>query len=268
MIATPVRSLVSLSLGLVAACSWAADPFPPQTRPTAQQPTARAVSVGIAAAWKRAANENKHVVVLVYRADDADAQVLNVRTRLDKLATEPAWRKKALFVMLDLAHPAAADKEFIDEYGLQFAPLPLTLLFAPNGALVKHFAQRPYTDKQLAAAFAGPVRAEAMKALQDGKTVLVFVPGKDKKQNAGTLTVAREAVRDRQLGGAALITVDPSRTAAKDLFDYYSLHASVTEATVYYLFPPSRYGGQVVAPADADDLVDAVLQSLSSTGPG
>ncbi|PIZ38594.1 MAG: hypothetical protein COY42_22975 [Armatimonadetes bacterium CG_4_10_14_0_8_um_filter_66_14] len=216
---------------------------------------------------KQAEKEKKHAVVLAYRSLDLGTEIETVRALLAKLANAADWQKKAVFYQLDLAKVADSDQDFVEEYRLESAPLPLTLVFAPNGAMVKYFARETYDDKQLKASFAGPVRADVVKQLQDGKAVLAFAPGKDAEQNAKCLNAAQELVKQPRLNEVAVVVIaDPKAAEAKDFFEFYGLNDQVQEATVHFLFAPGRWGGQAVDETDTDALFAAMLRAFNSGG--
>lgn len=237
-------------------------------RPGAAAPETAAgtpASASASATLQQARKEKKHTVVLVYRVLDVGGETEKLQRLLTRLAKDREWRNKVRFYQLELTHVCDDDRGFVEKYRLTSAPVPRTLVFAPNGALVGCFARRTFTEKDLISALAGPVRAEVAKHLENGDAVLLFVPGRDPKQNDAVLKTARDLLERPELAGTTAVVVADAKDAdAKDCFTHYSLNTRVEQATVYFLFAPGRYGGQVVGPTDADQLYAALLSAFNA----
>jgi hypothetical protein len=145
----------------------------------------------------------------------------------------------------------------------------LTLVFAPNGALVKPFVRQVVEEKQLTETLASPPLAEALKALQEGQAVLLCVQGEKTKHNVESLKAAQELIEDERAKGAvALVQVAPEDSACQDVFKRFRVATDLEEATIFFLFPPEVRGGQLAGPADKERLWNALLTAFQSGGPG
>ena len=89
-----------------------------------------------------------------------------------------------------------AEQALVAKYDVSRAPMPLTVVVAPNGAMTGMFAQK-VTAEKLGEAIVTPTMMFTMKNLQDGKLVLVTVKGSAKAP-------APVAVKDFQLSNDAV----------------------------------------------------------------
>ena len=119
-----------------------------------------------------AAQHGKFTFLLFHRGDDAATQAM-----AQKLNNSVARREEATAAYVNVADPAA--KALIEKYGVSRSPLPLTLAVAPNGAITGIFSQK-LAPESVDQAIVTPAMMHSMKALQDGKIVLVCVHGSTK----------------------------------------------------------------------------------------
>jgi hypothetical protein len=146
------------------------------------------------------------------------------------------------------------------------APLPLTLVMAPNGAIVNAFT-KPVEEKALAGAFVSPKVAEVSKALQDRKLVALCLQGAGTKHNTESRQAAQQFVGDSRLGGqAVLVTVDPSKES--DLLKRCGIRSIPTESTIVMLLPPGQLVASVTGGTTKDALLAKLQAALASCGSG
>ncbi len=114
--------------------------------------------------------ENKYTFLVFYRQNDAATQAMTAA-----LKGEMAKRQEvatAKFVQID----DPAQKALVAKYDVSRAPLPLLVAIAPNGAMTGMFPQK-LPAEGIEGAFVTPTMMVTMKALQEGKLVLVTVGG-------------------------------------------------------------------------------------------
>jgi len=204
----------------------------------------------------QASREGKYSFVLFYRPGERASEAM--KTTFDRAKGD--LEAKAVFLPVDAAAPAEAG--LVEKYGAKQAPLPLTLVIAPNGATVRAFT-KPVDEQALAGAFVSPKVAEVTKALQDRKLVALCLQGPSTKHNSESRRAAEQFVADQKLGGqAVLIAADPIREA--DLIKRCGMTAPPTEATIVLLAPP----GSMVAAVAGATTKEALLQKLQSASSG
>jgi len=208
----------------------------------------------------RARKDGKYVFLLFYRPDDrGDAKM---KSTFDRAQTRLA--KRAALVSIDAS--SGVESRLIEKYGIRNAPLPLTLVMAPNEAIVQAFT-KAVDEKTLAGAFASPKFAEVIKALQDRKLVTLCLQGPRTKHNTESRQAAEQFVDDSRLGGQALlVTADPSKEP--DLLKRCGIRSLPTESTILMLLPPGRLVASVTGGTTKDDLLAKLQAGMAACGSG
>lgn len=210
-----------------------------------------------------ARKQNKHLFALFFRTGDTDGAKM-------KGVFAEAKRKlgrRALFSVASVSNPSEAN--FVRKYGIARAPLPLTLVFAPNGAIVKSFAGKVVSQSDLAGAFASPALAEVLGAMQDRKLVLLCIQGKRTRHNSESLGAARAAAQDEKARDSiTVVRAAPDDGHSSDLLKQLSVSSKMQEATIFILVPPSTMAGKVEGATTKDALWKTIVTSVSSCSTG
>jgi hypothetical protein len=147
--------------------------------------------------------------------------------------------------------------------------LPLTLVFAPNGAIVKAFPGKVATQDELGKAFASRVLADVTKAMQERKLVLVCVQGGKTQGNSSSLTAARAAADDKRAGGSiAVVRAAPEDSANGDLLKQLKVAPSLKKASLFILVPPGTIAGKVEGATTKDAVWAAITKGVSACSSG
>ena len=110
------------------------------------------------AALRSAMDQKKYLFVSFYKPGDQKGE--EVRKALAE--AEGALSQKALFYAADVTNPK--EQVLVSKYQVNRAPLPLTLAFAENGAIVKAFPGKTVDRGELEKSFVSPKLAEEMQA--------------------------------------------------------------------------------------------------------
>jgi hypothetical protein len=238
--------------------SSAAAAAEPKTNATATASPKSASPAERAIAQARA--EKKYAFILFYRPGEQASETMRDTFR----RAEAKLRSKAGFTLIDVS--ADTESRLIEQYGVRQAPLPLTLVTAPNGAVVNAFT-KPVEEKALAGAFVSPRVAEVSKALQDRKLVALCLQGAGTNHNEQSKQAVQEFVADTTLGGqAVLIIADPG--AEKGLLGRCGMQAAPAESTVVLLVPPGNMIASVAGATTKDILMAKLQAALASCGSG
>ena len=252
--------LAALSLVWVAGCGEGSAAAPATRRPNAAA-SSRAASAGfpstpVGKAIVQAGKDGKYSFVLFYRPKEEASEAM--RDTLGR--AKGKLGAKAVFLPVDIA--SKAESELVGRFRAQQAPLPLTLVIAPNGATIRGFT-KPVDEATLAGAFVSPKVAEVTKALQDRKVVALCLQGPATKHNSESRRAAEQFVADQKLGGqAVLVMADPSRET--DLLKRCRMSAAPAEATIVLLAPPGSMVGTFAGATTKEALLQK-LQSASSS---
>jgi len=204
----------------------------------------------------QAGKDGKYSFVLFYRPKEQASETM--RATLER--AKGKLKTKAVLLSVDIdAKPEAG---LVERFRAQQAPLPLTLVIAPNGATIRGFT-KPVDEATLASAFVSPKVAEVTKALQDRKVVALCLQGPATKHNRESKRAAEQFVADQKLGGqAVLVMADPSRET--DLLKRCRMSAAPAEATIVLLAPPGSMVGTFAGATTKEALLQK-LQSASSS---
>jgi hypothetical protein len=201
-------------------------------------------------ALETAAQEGKFAFLLFHRGGDAATQAM-----AEMLNNAIADRQEqASLAYVNVAEPA--EKALIEKLGVNRAPLPLTLAIAPNGAITGVFSQKLGPDS-VEQAIVTPAMMVSMKALQEGKIVLVCIHESAKMvvPQAVTGIEKHPHYKDRTTV-VSLIASDPGE--AKFLAQMKIGAASVRNVTTAVLAPPGVLVDKFGASATSYE-IDAAL---------
>jgi hypothetical protein len=217
----------------------------------------------MAAALKAAGKQNKHLFALFVRQGDPQG------TAMERVFAEAerTLGKRALFRTAKVTDLAEVD--FVSKYGIDRAPMPLTVVFAPNGAIVNSFPGMVVTKDELGNAFAAPAFADVMKALQDGKVVLLCVQGKRTQNNGPSLAAARSATYDQRAKGTiAVVQAAPEDAVNANMLKPLKADSTLKVATIFILVPPSTLAGKVEGATTHEELWTAITKGVSACSGG
>jgi hypothetical protein len=219
---------------------------------TLATPTERAIT--------RAGRDGKYSFVLFYRPREQASEAM--RDTFDR--AKGKLGSQAVFLAVDIN--ARGEAGLVEKYRVRQAPLPLTLVMAPNGAVVRAFT-KAVDEKALGESFASAKFAEVLGALQARKLVAVCLQGAGTRHNAESKQAAQQFIADAKLGGqAVLVMADPRKEA--DLLKRCGISSPPRESTVLMIVPPGRLVATVAGATTKDALMAKLTASLSSCGPG
>jgi hypothetical protein len=210
------------------------------------------------AAVESATKAGKYAFIFFYN-DDGD-QTASMRQIFKGAVAKVS--KSAARVEVNVADPSEA--AIVSKYGVAGVPMPFVLAIAPNGAITGGFPA-PFEERQIVDAFATPGTQASLKAIQEGKTVLLCI------QNAGTTLndAAMKGVRDlkadpKYAASTEIITLDPSDPAEAKLLGMLGVDPKISQALTVCLVP----SGQATAKLSGATTKEMIAGSLKSGGGG
>jgi hypothetical protein len=204
----------------------------------------------------QANSAGKYALLCLWKGDAAETTAF--RKGFAEAAAKEAQRAVALEVQVD----APASAALIKRLELDRAPTPLVIAIAANGAITRGFPQIP--AEGFGEAFVGPALAASVKALQDGRTVVIMATN-PALADAAT-TASTKAFVQADAAKRALVTFDPTAAADADIGKALRL-TEVTATTVILMMPPGRMLCTLTAPVTIEQL-DASLTKAQSGGCG
>ena len=159
------------------------------------------------AARKQAADEGKYLFAFFWKTEDESTAAM--RKLFDESLAKIADRANTVAVSIT----DTAEKEIVDEYDLDRAPMPLVLAIAPNGAITGGFPNQ-FSEQDLLSALATPATQQCMKHLQDGKLVFLCVQNDETGMNEEAMQGVKDfAADDRFSTATKIVVLDPSDEA-------------------------------------------------------
>ncbi len=249
--------IVSFLAGASALAQAPAPAKPNQVKPASTGDDSKdAAPVGVTLI--RAAKANKYVFVFAYRTEDEPTTAARkaLDTAMEKLAN------RAVAAILNVTDPL--EKDLIDKYGLDRAPMPLVLAIAPNGAVTRSFTGT-VAPAQFDTAFVSLGTQKSLKALQDRKLVFVCVQNDKTQHNADALKGVKEfAAAAENAKTTEIITLDPADKAEEDFLKQLKVDPKTTEAVTIFMAPP----GTIVATYKGATKNDVIVAAAKNAAKG
>lgn len=165
-------------------------------------------------------------------------------------------------VSIDVQNPEAAF--LVGKYNLRYAPVPLVMILAPNGAITGTF-KAPFSASQVEAVFHTPKTLQCILALQEKKLVFISIQSNETSENKAALDGIRQFEKENPLYGAIeLVILDPMDSAEAKLLKQLRVQPNIRKARTVLMVPPGRTVGQWTGATDPGDFVKR-LQALAKT---
>ncbi len=217
----------------------------------------------VAAAMSQAAQANQYLFVLFYEKDDDATK--GARKSFDE--TVKKMTPAAASLAVDRGAPA--EQEIVAKYGVARAPMPLILAIAPSGAVTGGFKAAELTEARLRDTVASAGLQKCLKALQDGRLVLVCLQNGKTQGNEAAMKGVNEFKADAKFGGITeIVKVDPSDATETKLMAQLKADPKAKTATTAMLAPPGMLVSKVEGATTKDGLMASLQKAMASCAPG
>ena len=213
-------------------------------------------------AVRAAATRKRYIFVTFYTRGDSssDKMLAVVRSARGKLSS------LANFVNVDVGNPA--NQGLMKRYGVDSAPIPLTLVLAPNGAVTAGFP-REIGATDFSDVFASDGLADVLKVLQSGKLAAVCVQSARTKFNRESSSAAEGLRADSPVSGkVGVVNIDPTDGRELKFLQQCKVDVKAANAQIVLILPPGRVIGKFDGNTTTDKLMAALQTALSSCGTG
>lgn len=188
--------------------------------------------------------------------------------QMQKTAQEFSKNSAKTIRMYDALTTDDKETEVIQKYGINRAPLPLLLVFAPNGAITGGFPQK-VTEEQLSSSLVPKLVMDILKTVQARKIALVLLQNSKTKFNAETALTADEFASDPRLNGYVdIIKQDPRDEEIKDFLKQCNIANTTEEAATVLVVPPGQIGGVYPGKVTKETLIAGLASCSSGCGSG
>jgi thiol-disulfide isomerase/thioredoxin len=196
--------------------------------------------------------EGKYVYLLFYETGNSDCDVM--KKRIDDVAQKTV--EKLEVFKIDRKNPDY--RTIVNSMRVQTAPIPLTLLRAPNGKVVKSFT-KAVTVEELLSAFPSPKKIQAMALLQEGKSI-IFNFSKQDMPSETDIQSRCEAAKEKLNGKTAYIKVDMSDPKEEGFIKEMKINTDSHEPVTIVINAKGQITGKYMGEIKVDDLVLAATK--------
>jgi len=218
--------------------------------------------VGAMEAVRQAAEARKYAFAFFWKEEgEATAAMRRV---FDAAMQKAADRARPVVVRVD----DPAEKQIVEKYDLQRAPMPLVLAIAPNGAVMGGFP-RKCSEEQLLGAFGTRSIEACMKALQEGKLVFLCVQNASTSSNEEAMAGVRQFQADSRFAEVTqVVTLDPADAAEAPLLTDLKIDPKTLDAVTVFLAPPGAAVAKLSGATKKEMFVSALEKASSGCCPG
>ena len=205
-----------------------------------------------------ASKENRYLYLVFYKQNDPKSE--EMKQVVAQAQEEVSARADVVYI--DVADES--EKALIEKYGIAAAPPPITLVMAPNGAIVTGFVEQVSPD-ELKNAFVSPKMAEIIKATQDKYVIYLYIANPGMPYYEENLATVQTVIKKDLIGSIKIITVDPADKGEASLLEQCKVSIPATET--HLLIVASGYiVGKITGKIDRQTLAQTTVSGCSGSG--
>jgi hypothetical protein len=255
---TAVISILATALDLYGAPAQTT-----QTTPATPAATAPSSAKTGAAAMRQAAESKQYLFAFIYEENNDATKAARKTFDAGVAKISPAAKS----VAVDRSDPT--EKDMVEQFKLEGAPMPLVLAIAPNGAVTAGIKATDLTEARLAGAVVGPGMQQCLKGLQDRKLTFVCLQNTSTKANDGAMKGVNEFKADPQFADAVeVVKVDPSDPKEAKFLAQLKADPKAKTASTTFLAPPGMIVAQVEGATSKSALEASLKKAMASCTPG
>jgi hypothetical protein len=251
-------TIIATGLGLYGAVAQ-------NSQTTALKPAAtaaRSTNTG-ALAMRQAAEAKQYLFAFIYEQNDDATRAARKTFDAGLAKISPAPKS----VAVDRSDPT--EKEMVEQFKLEGAPMPLVLAIAPNGAVTAGLKAADLTEGRLADAVVGPGMQQCLRGLQDRKLTFVCLQNASTKANDAAMKGVNEFKADPQFAdGVEVVKVDPSDPKEAKFLAQLKADPKAKTANTTFLAPPGMIVAQVEGATSKSALEASLKKAMASCAPG
>ncbi len=204
-------------------------------------------------------NGSKSIFTAVIFYDKADSADYKAMAATAKQFVNDNSRR---VVLREVAADSAGAASLVEKYRLLRAPMPLLLVFAPNGAITRGYAKKVELAK-LQTSLVGPIEQKLIKYMQQRKPVVIRIPGKSAEENTDFNTAISDFEKLRGFKPEVLEVTALSKDDKK-LEKKYGLNIYSGKAQTVVLTTAGTVAGSFSGKVSAEDISEALKNAGSS----
>ena len=147
--------------------------------------------------------------------------------------------------------------------------MPLIMALAPNGVVTACFLAGELTEEKVRGSIASAAMQKSVKALQEGKLVLLCVQNAATKHNEPALRGAQDFKADARYGHLTeIVNLDPSDPAEASFLAELGVDPKTREATTVLWAPPRVTVARIQGATDSRALLASLQKAAAPFGTG
>lgn len=208
-------------------------------------------------ALNNATASGRHLLVLFQRTDKTTS-LTNSFVTISK-----SLESKAVSVVINTENPE--ESGLVDRYNARFAPLPIVVVLAPNGAITGSFKDS-FSKDQIENLFLSPASQQCLLAFQNRKLVFICIQGAGTEKNEEALEGVKQFRKTPTFSNMTeVIMVDPADPRESKLLTQLMITPDIKVANTLLLSPPGKVLGKWSG-ATSKGWFTQVLMTESSAG--
>ena len=199
------------------------------------------------------AEDGTFTFIVFYKEDSAATRAM-LSTAREKTANRA---ERSVVITANASDPV--ERELVEQFGIGRAPMPLTVVVAPNGAITGVFS-KSLNAQHIDAAIVTPTMARCMKSLQNRKLVFVVASRNDKPEvPAGVRALQKDPLFKDRIVLTGLRLDDPAETR---FINQMKIDPTlVTGPYAVLIAPPGVLVGHFDARSTAEKIAAAIHKS-------
>jgi len=200
--------------------------------------------------------DGKYVYLFFYEPGNIDCETME--RNIDSFARKT--KKNVEIIKVDRKDPNNSD--IVTRLRTQTAPIPLTLLFTPNGGIMAAFT-KVITEEELTQAFPSPKKAETLKYIQEGKGVIICFANK-KMSSRGEVQASCSQAKGKLEGKTECINIDLSDSKEAEFIKELKIDPNTPEPVTLVINPQGQVTGKYDGEVQVANLVAAATKVVKS----
>ena len=227
-----------------------------QTNPQAPQPAklvqTQSTPSEASQRLSRASTDGNYAYVLFYELNNS--KCITMEEHLDSFAG--ATEKNVEIIKVDRLD--SKNRDIVTRLRTRTAPIPLTLLFAPNGSLITAFT-KIVTEEDLEKAFPSPKKRESLKYLRQSKGVILCFFNEKMSSRGNIRASCSQAIRALS-GKVEYIEIDLSDAEEAGFIRELRIDSNSTEPVTLVINPQGQVTGKYDGEVQVANLVQAATR--------
>jgi hypothetical protein len=214
------------------------------------------------AALERVAAADKYLFVFLWqeKSQQTEAMWATFQPAMEKVAD------RADSLAVNISDPA--EKPLVEKFGLRGAPMPMVLAIAPTGAATRAFPKK-FGEAELQQAFVSPCTARCMKAIQDGRLILLCVQnGKTQFNQQASQGVADFKADPQYARVTEVIALNPADKEEQSFLKALEVDPQTRQAVTLLVTPPGAPVARFQGPVTKEQIVAGLASAQSGCCPG